>query len=65
MLIPGLGLFTVCDDVQSSVCFFLVAVSLISISQIDVAKRYCEDKIYVSGTNNIFIQVKTGDPGFT
>ena len=42
--------------------FFLAAPSLISISHIDVAKRYCNEKIC---TDNIFIQVKTGDPGFT
>ena len=48
MLIPGLGLFSVCDDFQSSVCFFLAAPSLISISHIDVAKRYCDEKICVS-----------------
>ena len=46
MLIPGLGLFSVCDDVQSS--FFMAAPSLISISHIDVAKHYCNEKICVS-----------------
>ena len=48
MLIPGLGLFSVCDDVQNSVCFLLAAPSLISISHIVVAKRYCNEKICVS-----------------
>ena len=48
MLIPGLGLFSVCDDVQKSVCCFLAAPSLINISHIDVAKRYCNEKICVS-----------------
>ena len=60
MLIPGLGLFSVCDDAQSYV-FFLAAPSFISISHIDVGKRYRNEKIWVSSsnTNNIFIQVKS------
>ena len=68
MLIPGLVLFSVCGDVQSSV-LFLAAPSLISISHIDVAKpvnvTVMRQYAFPVGKNNIFIPVKTGDPGFT
>ena len=66
MLITGLGLFSVCDDVKSSVCFFWLphrssASTLLMLPKITVMRQY----VFSVGTNNILIQVKTGDPGFT
>ena len=64
LLIPGLGLFS--DDVQSSVFFFWLphrasASAILMWPNVTVMRKY----EFPVGTNNIFIQVKTGDPGFT
>ena len=66
MLIPGLGLFSVSDDVKSSVFFFWLlyrssASAILMWPNVTVMRKYA----FPVGTNNIFIQVKTGDPGFT
>ena len=66
MLIPELGVFSVCDDVQSSAFFFWLphrssASAILMWPNVTVMRKYA----FPVGTNNIFIQVKTGDPGFT
>ena len=60
MLIPGLGLFSVCDDVQSSVVFFWLlhrssASAILMWPNVTVMRKYA----FQVGTNIIFIQVKT------
>ena len=57
---------SVCDDVKSSVFFFwlphrLSASAILMWPNVTVMRKYA----FPVGTNNIFIQVKTGDPGFT
>ena len=65
MLIPGVSLFSVCDDVQSSGVFWLShrssASAILMWPNVTVMRKYA----FPVGTNNIFIQVKAGDPGFT
>ena len=57
MLIPGLGLFSVCDDVQSSLVFFWLpyrssASAILMWPNVTVMRKYA----FPVGTNNIFIQ---------
>ena len=58
--------FAYVDDVQSSVFFFWLphrssASAILMWPNVTVMRNYA----FTVGKNNIFIQVKTGDPGFT
>ena len=60
MLVPGLGLFSVCDEVQSYVCFFWLphrssASAILMLANVTVMRKYG----FPVGTNNIFIQGKS------